>query len=261
MITSISNIQMKNLIKLQKNARTRKEQHAFVTEGRKMFEEAKALGIVKRAYISKSYVEASEEDVEKYFQGIAYEIVADKVLKEVADTMTPQGILAIVEKPEYRLEDMIAGESVALLLLEDLRDPGNLGTLMRTAEGAGMTGVIMSKETVDLFNPKVVRSTMGSIYRVPFVYVENFTEALGEMQKQEIKIVATDLKGKNAYDEEKYTNKIGIVIGNEAKGISEETRDRADILVRIPMCGKLESLNASVAGGIMMYEVFRQKRK
>ena len=261
MITSSSNIQIKNLIKLQKNARTRREQNAFVTEGKKMFEEAKTLGIVKRAYVAESYMDTISMPVEEYLKGIEYEIVDDKVLKEAADTMTPQGIMAIVTKPAYELSDFLQGEQINLLLLEDLRDPGNLGTIMRTAEGAGISGVIMSKETVDLFNPKVVRSTMGSIFRVPFLYTEDILTTVDELKKKDISIVATDLQGKNNYDEEDYNKKSCIVIGNEAKGISDMMREKADVLVKIPMCGKLESLNASVAAGIMMYEMFRQRRR
>ena len=146
------------------------------------------------------------------------------------------------------------------MLLEDLRDPGNLGTIIRTAEGAGMDAVIMSKETVDLFNPKVVRSTMGSIFRVPFFYVEDMMQTVKELQGKGVSVVATDLQGKNDYDGERYPDKTAIVIGNEAKGISVEMRESADILIKIPMCGQLESLNASVAAGIMMYELFRQKK-
>lgn len=258
MISNSSNVQIKNLVKLQKNARTRREQNAFVIEGKKLFEEAKCHGVVKRAYVTEAYVEALEEAVEHYFDGIAYELVDEKVLKEVADTMTPQGVLAIVEKPSYTLEDIMAGDSLRLLLLEDLRDPGNMGTIIRTAEGAGMSGVIMSKETVDLFNPKVVRSTMGSIFRVPFLYVEDMQKTIGELKKQEVVVVATDLQGKNSYEEEQYPRKTAVVIGNEAKGISETMRASADVLVRIPMCGQLESLNASVAAGLMMYEMYRR---
>lgn len=261
MITSATNVQIKNLVKLQKNARTRKEQNAFVTEGKKMFEEAKRLGIVKRVYVSESYCKTLEEPEEKYFQDIAYEVVDDKVFKEASDTMTPQGIMAIVEKPSYTLKDMINKKSVRLLLLEDLRDPGNLGTIMRTAEGAGMDGIIMSKETVDLFNPKVVRSTMGSIFRVPFVYEENILEVVEELKKQNFLVVATDLQGDKEYTQEDYTDRACIVIGNEAKGISSAMRQSANCLVRIPMCGELESLNASVAAGIMMYEMLRQSNK
>lgn len=259
MISSSSNVQIKNLIKLQKNARTRKEQNAFVTEGRKMFEEARELGIVVRAYVSESFIEELAISSDDYFSNIEYEVVSDKVFREMSDTMTPQGILAIVTKPSYEFSNFLKEAQAQLLLLEDLRDPGNLGTLIRTAEGAGMTGVIMSKETVDLFNPKVVRSTMGSIFRVPFFYAEDFQDCLGKLQANGISIAATDLKGSNNFTSEKYPPKTAVVIGNESKGISEATRQKADILIRIPMCGKLESLNASVAGGLMMYELQRQR--
>ncbi|MBQ1688020.1 MAG: 23S rRNA (guanosine(2251)-2'-O)-methyltransferase RlmB [Lachnospiraceae bacterium] len=256
MITSSTNVQMKNLIKLQKNARTRREQQAFVVEGKKIFEEAKLYGVVKQAYVTSAYLENLEEKPEAYFGKIPYTLVEEKILKEVADTMTPQGILAIVEKPIYSLDQLLAKDKANYVVLEDLRDPGNLGTIMRTAEGADMAGVVMSKETVDLFNPKVVRSTMGSIFRVPFVYVENIYEAVAQMQEAGVSIVATDLQGTHMYHEEKYGKKTGIVIGNEAKGISGQMRQQADVLVKIPMGGKLESLNASVAAGIMMYQLF-----
>lgn len=260
MISNAGNIQIKNIIKLQKNARTRREQDAFVIEGKKLFEEAKLYGKVKRVYVTPEYIEELTVLKEEYFSGIEYELVEEKVLKEAADTKTPQGILAIVEKPHHTLDSILSGESVHLLVLEDLRDPGNLGTVMRTAEGAGIDGIIMSKETVDLFNPKVVRSTMGSIFRMPFLYVEDIIETLTILKDKGVIIVATDLMGTNSYEEEVYPTKTAIVIGNEAKGITDAMRNKADILVRIPMCGKLESLNASVAAGIMMYELFRQRR-
>lgn len=260
MITSSGNVQMKNLVKLQKNARTRKEQQAFVIEGKKLFEEAKMYGKVKQAYVTPRYVEELSVPEEVYFAGITYELVEEKVLKEVADTMSPQGILAIVEKPEYQLSAFLNKSELSLILLEDLRDPGNLGTIMRTAEGAGVDGVIMSKETVDLFNPKVVRSTMGSIFRMPFLYVDDFFGSVRQLQEQDVNVVATDLSGKRDYDRENYGRKTAIVIGNEAKGISASMREMADTLVKIPMAGKVESLNASIAAGIMMYELFRQRR-
>lgn len=261
MISSSSNTQIKNLAKLQKSARARKEQNVFVTEGRKMFEEARELGIVIRAYVSESYLDELTIPEKDYFETTEYETVSDKVFREVADTMTPQGILAIVKKPSYSLDDFIKNTTSHLLLLEDLRDPGNLGTLLRTAEGAGMTGVIMSKETVDLFNPKVVRSTMGSIFRIPFLYVEDFQNILRTLQNKGFSIIATDLQSKQNFTEELYPDKSAVIIGNESKGISDITRKQADILVHIPMCGKLESLNASVAGGLMMYELHRQRKR
>lgn len=261
MISNAGNIQIKNIVKLQKNARTRREQDAFVIEGRKLFEEAKLYGRVKRTYVTPDYIRELNIPEEEYFSDITYELVEGKVLKEAADTKTPQGILSIVERPHYTLDTILSGECLNLLLLEDLRDPGNLGTVIRTAEGAGIDGIIMSKETVDIFNPKVVRSTMGSIFRVPFLYVEDIIDTIAALKEEGVTVVATDLLGVNSYEQETYPSKTAIVIGNEAKGITSAMRGAADVLVRIPMCGKLESLNASVAAGVMMYELFRQRRE
>lgn len=136
MISSASNNQIKNIIKLQKQAKVRNEQGLFVVEGRKMFEEARdqAHVFVEKAYCSSSYYEEYAKN-DSYFKGIAFELVSDSVMKEISETITPQGILALVKKPEYKIEDMLRSDRVRLLLLEDLRDPGNLGTMIRTSEG------------------------------------------------------------------------------------------------------------------------------
>ena len=164
--------------------------------------------------------------------------------------------------PEYRLleKDFLnqaynKNGKIKLLILEDTADPGNLGTIMRTAEAAGVTGVIMSKGTVDIFNPKVVRSTMGSIFRLPFAYVEDLKEVIKELKKSGISFYATHLKGEKSYKAIKYSDRSAILIGNEARGLSDEVADLADIYVIIPMQGKVESLNAAVAAALMMYEV------
>lgn len=258
MITSTSNSQVKQVVQLQKKPRLREKEKVFIVEGRKMFEEAKSF--LRKAYITENFYEAHKRDSE-YFKHVDYEIVTEQVMKSMSDTITPQGVLAVVNMPEYQLEDMLKGEEINLLILEDVRDPGNLGTMLRTAEGAGITGVILSKESVDLFNPKVIRSTMGSIYRVPFCYVENLRETICFLKHHGVTIYAAHLDGRNNYDEEKYKKKTGIIIGNEGNGITEDTVMAADVLVRIPMEGKVESLNAAVASSILMYEVYRQKRE
>lgn len=257
MITSNSNVQIKKLIKLQKSSKLRKEQNAFVIEGKKMFQEAKMLGIVEKVYVSETFY----KEKEKYLEDIEYEILTDNLLKEISDTMTPQGVLAIVRKSEYHLKDLFSMKKGAFLFLEDVRDPGNVGTMIRTAEGAGIKGIILSKESVDVYNPKVVRSTMGSLFRMPLVYVEDFQNVLIQAKDSGVRLFATDLQGKNNYDQEEYIGKCGIIIGNEANGISFGTKKNADIFVKIPMMGKVESLNASVAAALMMYEVYRQDRK
>ena len=260
MISSTSNAQIKHLIQMQKKAKIRKEEQAFVIEGTKMFEEALQGNLIKKAYFSESYWKEKAEG-SSYLKTIDYEIVTDAVLKEVSDTMTPQGVIAIVKMPQYDLEQLITREQVNLVLLENLRDPGNLGTIVRTAEGAGMNGVILSKESVDIYNPKVIRSTMGAIYRMPIIYVDCFYDCLQYLQKNGIVLYAAHLKGKNNYDKEEYAKKTGLLIGNEANGLTDEVASLSDCLVKIPMEGKVESLNAAVAAAILMYEVYRQNRK
>lgn len=258
-ISSSANGQIKNMLKLLKSSKARKTEDAFIVEGIKMFREAKSLGIVKKAFFSEDFYNENQKDSE-LFEGINYDVVSSKVMKEISDTITPQGVVAVVQKINFDMENLLDAKECRLLFLEDVRDPGNLGTIIRTAEGAGITGIILSKESADVYNPKVVRSTMGSIFRMPHIYVEDFHGSLKKAQSKEIKIYATHLRGENFYDEETYPNRTGIIIGNEANGIKEETVVLADCLIKIPMCGKVESLNAAVAASIMMYELFRQRR-
>ena len=146
------------------------------------------------------------------------------------------------------------------MVLEHLQDPGNLGTIVRAGEGAGVTGIIMDSSTADIYNPKVIRSTMGSILRVPFVYVEDLDSALAKLKSKKIRMFAAHLDGKNSYDQEDYKDDSAFLIGNEASGLKEETAQKADIWVRIPMCGRVESLNAAVASSVLMFEAARQRR-
>ena len=173
MITSTSNQQMKNLSLLMKKSKARNEQGLFVVEGRKMAEEIPA-NWLEKTYVSESFLQANES----FLVNWDYEVVSDSVFKAVSDTQTPQGILCLVKKPEYELEQLLAGENTHLLILESIQDPGNLGTMLRTGEGAGICGVILTRTSVDVTNPKVIRSTMGSIYRIPFIYVEDVVSLL-----------------------------------------------------------------------------------
>ncbi len=260
MITSTSNSQIKNLIQLQKKSKVRAEQGAFVIEGIKMFEEAREGRYLVKAYVSESLYEEKRLDAAYFFSDFPYEVVQDSVLREASDTMTPQGIMAIVRKPEYSLGSMISAADANLILLEDIRDPGNLGTILRTAEGAGATGMILSKASVDMYNPKVVRSTMGAIYRMPFVYAGNFAETILLLKQNNIRIYASHLAASTFYDKVDYRGKCAVLIGNEANGLSEEAAALSDRRIRIPMEGRVESLNAAVAAAVLMYEAYRQRR-
>ncbi|MBR6643394.1 MAG: RNA methyltransferase [Lachnospiraceae bacterium] len=258
MITSTSNVQIKQIIALMKKSKERKEQKAFVIEGRKMFEEiCQDTSRIVRAYFSESYVKDMYTDRE--LPKIPHEIVADSVFDAMAETVTPQGVLAVVKMPEYSLDEMVAGAGT-LVLLENLRDPGNLGTIIRTAEAAGVSGVILSKESVDIYNPKVIRSTMGAVYRVPFLYAEDFMELLERLKEQNVRLLAAHLKGQKTFDKADYSGKVGILIGNEANGLSDEVAELAEEKVLIPMAGCVESLNAAVAAALLMYEAFRKQK-
>ena len=124
----------------------------------------------------------------------------------------------------------------------------------------GVDAVFLSKESVDIYNPKTIRSTMGSIYRMPIIYVEDILDLLKKFKEKGIKSYAAHLQGENAYDKEDYRTGTAILIGNEGNGLREEVSKEADVWVRIPMCGQVESLNAAVAASVFMFEVFRQRR-
>lgn len=256
MITSTSNAQVKNLQQLAKKAKARNEQDVFLVEGIKMFQEAPR-DRIEKVYISKSLF---CEKGQAFLQNLKYEVLDDHVFAAASDTKTPQGILCLVKQYHYRLEDLTASENPLLLILENLQDPGNLGTIMRTAEGAGVNGVILSRNSVDLYNPKTIRSTMGSIYRMPFLYVERIEDILPALRERKVRTYAAHLRGERCYDEEDYRKGCAFFIGNEGNGLTEALSARADAWIRIPMHGKLESLNAAVAASILMYEACRQRR-
>lgn len=255
MITSTSNQQIKNIIRLEKKGKARKEQDVFLVEGLRMYQEAPRERIVK-TYVSESFYKKEKE----MLCDTDLEIVEDRVFQSASDTMTPQGVLSIVKQYHYKMEDFWKKEHPFFLVLENLQDPGNMGTIFRTAEGAGVDGIFLSKDCVDLYNPKVIRSTMGSIYRMPFLYVDSVTDMVEELKKKKIRVFAAHLKGKNSYDGEDYLSGTAFMIGNEGNGLTDELASKADCYVKIPMQGKVESLNAAMAAGILMYEVNRQRR-
>ena len=246
MITSTSNPQVKNLQQLGRKAKLRNEQDVFLVEGTKMYLEAPAERI-RKVYLSQSLY---EEKGESFVKGHDVEILEDRVFAAACDTKTPQGVLCMVQQYHYRLEDLLKKKNPLLMILENLQDPGNLGTILRTAEGAG----------VDVYNPKTIRSTMGSVYRLPFLYVDSIESILPVLKKHHVHTYAAHLKGKNSYEQENYCGGTAFFIGNEGNGLTDHLSSQADTLIRIPMEGKLESLNAAVASAILMYESYRQRR-
>ena len=256
MITAASNKKVKNLVSLIQKAKARREQDVFITEGIKMFLEAAPENIME-VYVSESFFEKGTAK-EKLVQ-CNYEILTDELFRKVSDTQTPQGVLCVMKQYHYGLEDLLRKENPLLLILEDIQDPGNLGTMVRTAEGAGVDGIIMTKGTVDIYNPKTIRSTMGSVYRMPFFYTEDLLDVMKELQKRKVKLYAAHLKGNQFYHQLDFKQASAFLIGNEGNGLKEETAAAADVYMKIPMEGKVESLNAAVASVILMYEAARQR--
>lgn len=257
MINSPVNAQVKNIILLNTKSKARREQDAFVAEGVKMFLEAPA-SHVRKVYVSGEFFSKTmyRDKIEK----VPYEIVSDEVFRKMCDTKTPQGILTVLEQFHYREKDIYAGENPLILILESIQDPGNLGTMIRTAEGAGVSGILMDRGTVDIYNPKVIRATMGSVYRMPFYYTDDLRASIERMKTQNIRVFAAHLRGEEFYTKKDYRKGTAFMIGNEGNGLTEETASLADSYIKIPMGGSVESLNAAVAAALLMYEADRQRR-
>ncbi len=257
MITSTSNQGLKRIGNLLAKKKERDLEGVYVCEGRKMFFEIlrQEPELLERIYIAESAYEALSTEEQVELAAVSFELVLDSVFDKVANTVTPQGFLAVVKRKNYTLEQFLptSDGKMRLILLETLQDPGNLGTILRTAEAAGMDGILLSSDSVDVYNPKVVRSTMGAINRVPILYVEDLHGAMRELQSRGMKLFAAALDGSIEYQTADYGESYGILIGNEANGLKPETADAADVRVRIPMEGQVESLNAAVACAIICY--------
>lgn len=262
MITSTSNQTIKNLSKLVKMAKERKKQDVFVVEGIRMFAE-----IPQELHVETFATESFYEKNQELFDGRSYELVADHIMESVSDTKTPQGVMSIVKRKHYSVEEVcgkssymqsIGVENPLIMALENIQDPGNLGTILRTAEGAGVTGILMSRDTVDIYNPKVVRSTMGSIFRIPFCYVENLTNCIEELNDKGYSTYSAHLQGKTFYDYN-YRDSTIFCIGNEGNGLTKELSETTKCKIKIPMMGQVESLNAATASTVLMYEAMRQR--
>ena len=257
-ITSKDNDMIKHIRKL-KEKKYRDEYGEYVVEGIKLIKEA----IQENLEIKTVIVCDNCNKTDKINQEAMYEVakqncvyVDEKVFNTITEVQNPQGILAVVGKNNK--EAQINYDEDVIVVLDDLQDPGNLGTILRTVDSVGLSQIIVSKKSGDIYNSKVVRSTMGAIFRVNVIESENLVETLKEIKKHKFSIVSSSLAtDKSLYDVK--LKKTAIVIGNEANGVSKEIQDMSDKKIKIPMLGKTESLNASVATGIVVYEYVRQK--
>lgn len=274
MITSSANSKVKQVIQWQNKAKERKRDKVFLAEGIKMFEEA-PMDWICEVYLSETmaaelsiytnHFNMEETPKEQIFswkeklQQTEYEIVKDDIFVRMSDTQTPQGILTVLRQPVYDKEELLQRPNPLFLIIENLQDPGNLGTIIRTGEGAGITGVFLSSKTVDIFNPKTIRATMGSVYRVPFAYVTDMSEIMDCLRQNRVHTYAAQPLGARSYDSFSYCGPTAFLIGNEGNGLTKELSDSADSCLKIPMEGRVESLNAAVSAALLMYEAHRQR--
>jgi TrmH family RNA methyltransferase len=235
----------------------------FFVEGERILEEAINSDYkIKYLICSQSYVKKKNHKLidRLIYKGLNIYVIDDKLMEEISDTVTPQGIIAVVEKKIIHVESILNSSANHFLLIVDgVRDPGNLGTIIRTAHACGVNGVFLIKGTVDQFNPKVLRSAAGSIFHVPILMLEDTEQTIIDLKKAGINIIISHLRGDKFPFNVDLKKPIAIVVGNEAFGVNPKLADICNNLVKIPMPGNAESLNVAVAAGILMYEVVRQR--
>ncbi|WP_276979397.1 TrmH family RNA methyltransferase [Johnsonella ignava] len=298
MITSTSNKNIKEITALIKKSSYRKSEGCYVVEGIKMFKELpdkyiKKIYISEKLYdrlyysseVKKSNVSSvlsacdkkhravknaakSDDELKAKLDRHSFEVLKQHVFESTSETSTPQGILAVASKQEYTLEGILKRQyasanidgALKLLVLDTIQDPGNLGTIIRAGEAAGIDGVIMGRGTADIYSPKVTRSTMGSLFRVPFIYTDDLLLTVKDIKRENIKVYAAEKDEGINYDRADLINAAALIIGNESGGISDDILKEADSLIKIPMTGSVESLNAAIAASILMFEITRQRR-
>ena len=223
----------------------------FILEGKRLVDEIPNSWEIKYLLKAESY----SEDIN--FENVY--TVKDSLFEKISETVNPQGILAVCHIKEFDVTNVDYSNSPFFVVLENVTDPGNMGTLIRTADAAGADGIFLSKGCVDIYNPKVIRATMGSIFHLPIYRNLNLMDLMEDFKNNNVKTLAAHLKGTSTPYKVDMTTACAVIIGNEANGLSDEISEIASDLVKIPMPGKAESMNAGIAGGILIYEAVRQR--
>jgi TrmH family RNA methyltransferase len=266
-IISAQNTLIKETKKLQQK-KYRDITKKYLVEGIRMVEEGLQYDILESFFYDETIYKTErgskllhkiEDYVKTQNSASCYEVSAT-ILNGLAETETPQGIVAIARQKITELFSLTQDKETGLILIIDgIQDPGNLGTLLRTAWACGTQAVICLPGTVEPFNNKAVRATMGSIFQVPLIINESWTNIYNWCNKHEYKLVAGDINGETDYSQVLYPPKVALIIGNEGQGLLSVSSDQVDYKVKIPLLNGVESLNASVAGGILLYEIIKRK--
>jgi len=260
-ITSDSNPKIKRIKELSRK-KYRDKYGEYVIEGSKIIEHAVETGAkLTSIFITEDFYNHSGENsiLRDVFEKMETYIVPEKLFKEISTTDTPQGILGIVKKEDFQLEDILIREDLLIVVLDRLQDPGNIGTIIRTADAAGADCVLVDKGCVDVYNPKTVRASMGSIFNIPVINVEDILKLLDLLIEKDVEIISTVLDTNTYYYDVDYGRRVAVLIGNEGSGLANELIEKSHWKVKIPILGKAESLNASIASSIVIYEIQRQR--
>jgi RNA methyltransferase, TrmH family len=254
------------LRRLASRRSVRVAERCFVVEGVKVVREALSAGVdVESVYVDRtgSSMDGALDQLllDAHALGSRVFDLAPGVLSRVADTVNPQPVMAVVRQLDVPLAALRDDDGRALVVVcVDLRDPGNAGTVLRSAEAAGATGVVCCNGSVDLFNPKTVRASAGALFRLPVVCGADAAEVLAELGAWGMTRLATVARGGESYTEVDLTGPVALVLGNEAHGLPGQLDSLLDGQVTIPMAGRAESLNAGMAGAVLCFEAARQRK-
>ena len=252
-ITSVHNAAVQLLRELQK-PRARRENGLFVCESAKLVGEAVALRLAQAFFIEKGREAEYAPMIEQAESaGCELYVVSTAVMQAVSTAKTPQGVVCTARIPQP--PKALAGRR--LVALDGVQDPGNVGTIIRTADAAGLDGVLLSNQCADVFSPKVLRATMGSIFRMNLRTTDDLPGELTKLREKGYSILSSQLDGTPFYERQGVAERFALIIGNEGNGVSEQVQQTATHRVRLPMRGGAESLNAAIAAAIMMYELMR----
>lgn len=241
------------------NKKGRQQTKQYIIEGVKLIEEALLANQVIESIILAEYMQLPDK-ITLHITNAKGEIelfsVSKEIIDKLADTNTPQGILAVVKQKDWQIEELLKKKGM-LLLIDEIQDPGNLGTIIRSANGAGVDGVIIGIGTVELYSPKVIRSAMGSIFHLPIISAD-LDDVIKHLKADGIKVIGTSPYTDQIYYDVDLTNNVAILIGNEAKGLSEHRKEQVNEMMKIPLTGEAESLNAAMATTIILFDRVRQ---
>lgn len=263
MSLAITKEHIKSIKKLHES-RERADRGLFLIEGVRLMEEAVKERVPMEEVLYTARLEETSRGSDLLASlrkmRICISQVPEKVMESVAEAENPQGVLAVARQLRWTLKDAIKSKWPVIIAC-GLQDPGNLGTIIRSADAGGCGGVVTTQNTVDIYNSKVIRATMGSIFRLPVVKIEDTEEALNILKKEEYQIIATTAHSRTSYLDIDYRKPTAFLIGQEAAGLPKDIMESADIKVFIPMKEGVESLNAAVSASILIYEAFRQRIK